>query len=159
MVNQVRRLWQSPQFFSWKEENTAAYLAHVFYMTDHEPEVGYYHAQHDTITSFVMGSTISMNPAQEVFKKDTELKALDVDAVKLSLLQVVEKARAFQEKEYAKEQIMKEIIILQHLAEGQVYNVTFITQSMKTLHMKFCAATGNVLHHQLTSLMDYTVQP
>lgn len=158
MVNQVRRLWQSPQFLSWKEKNTTAYLAHVFYMTDAEPEVGYYHAENDVMTTFVMGSTITQKPPQEVFRKDVEIKALDIEAVEVSLLKIIEQARAFQEKEYARDEAVKEIIILQHLPEGHVYNVTFITGAMKTLNMKLCAATGVVLNHKLTSLMDYTLR-
>lgn len=159
MVNQVRRLWQSPAFLAWQQEHPMAYLAHVFYMTDTEPEVGYYHAEEDTMTSFVMGSTITQKPPQEVFRKDVEIKALDINVVEIPLLKIVEQARAFQEKEYSREQAMKEIIILQHLPEGHVYNVTFVTNAMKTLNMKLCAATGTVLSHKLTSLMDYTVQP
>ena len=156
MVNQVRRLQQSPAFIAWHEQHPSTYLAHIFYLTDTEPQVGYYNKEKDTITPFIMGSTIIQQPEQEVFKKDHSIELLEIAEVKISLMQVIEKARAFQEEKYPKEQVVREIIILQHLHLGQVYNVTFVTSSMKALNMKLSAVSGDIMEHHVSSLMDFT---
>ena len=155
MVNQVRRLQQSPLFQDWKGKNAEAYLTHVFYMTDMEAQVGYYDPTRDKVVTFTMADVITQNPPQQVFKKtDDPVKPLDVESIQLSSIRVIESAREFQEKNFSGHSVIKEIIILQHLDEGQVYNVTFMTQAMSTLNMKFSAENGNLLSHQLKSVMD-----
>ena len=154
MVNQVRRLLQSPLFVDWKTMNSDAYLTHVFYMTDREPEVGYYDPQKDKITTFTMANTITQNPEQQVFKKEDAVKALDIEKVGVSSMRIIEHARGFQEEKFPKEQVVKEIIILQNIEEGHVYNVTFVTATMKMLNMKLSTETGDVLNHSMRSVMD-----
>jgi uncharacterized membrane protein YkoI len=79
---------------------------------------------------------------------------LSVEDVKIELDEAMKNARKFQEKEYPKEKSMKEIVILQKLDSGQVYNVTFVTQAFNTLNIKLDSKTGKVVKHKLMSLMD-----
>ena len=154
MVYQVRRLLVSPLFQEWKAKNPEAYLTHIFYMTEMEPQVGYYDQILDKITTFTMADEITRNPEQQVFKKEDTIRPLLINDVEQSTMRIIEKARTFQEEKYKKENVVKEIILLQNLDIGQVYNVTFITDSFKILNMKICAKRGDVLQHEFRSLMD-----
>ena len=46
--------------------------------------------------------------------------------------------------------------ILQNLGEfGNIWNITYVTHSFKTLNIKINAENGKILHHSLDSLMDF----
>ena len=50
----------------------------------------------------------------------------------------------------------KTIVILQNLSEfGNIWNITYVTHSFKTLNMKINAENGKILHHDIVSLMDF----
>ena len=76
------------------------------------------------------------------------IKELDAEKVRLEFDEALEKAKEFQKKEYRNEQILKEIFILQHIERGQVYNITFLLSSFKTLNIKIDAASGEIVSHQ-----------
>lgn len=154
MVNQVNRLESTSLFKEWKEQNKDCYLSHVFYMTDDFPQIGYYDPEKDTITSFIMGSEIETKPEQSIFKKEGEVKPLKLNEVEVHLLDALETARKLQEEKYKSEKVTKEIIILQNIEHGQVYNITFVMASFKLLNIKVCASSGKVLEHNMSAIMD-----
>ncbi len=154
MVNQVKRLESTQLFKDWKADNPQHYLSYIFYMTDDFPQVGYYDPDTDKITTFIMGSEIETSPEQAVFKKEGQVKPLKIDEVQIPLIKALEKARALQEEEYKAEEITKEIIVLQNIEQGLVYNVTLVTASFKLINIKLCANSGTVLEHNVSSVMD-----
>ena len=49
---------------------------------------------------------------------------------------------------------MKEVVILQNLDVGQVWNITYITKSFQTLNIKIDAETGDVLEDKLHQIFS-----
>ena len=157
--NLVQELEKSKEFTEWKKENYASSLVHIFKMFDEankdEYQIGFYNPD-DTITTFILGKEcIQILPKAEIFKKPNDkIMKLNIENVKTELDEAIEDARTFQEKKYPNEKPIKEIVILQRLNLGLIYNITFITRAFNTLNVKIDAKTGKVVEHKLMSLMD-----
>jgi len=149
-----QKLLKAEEYKAWRKDHLQFTLAHVFYLNDESNKdiwhIGFFDSISDTITTFVMKEeSIRIVPTEDVFKEEKVLvKELEVEKVRLEFDEALEKAKEFQKREYGNEPILKEILILQHTEQGQVYNTTFLLSSFKTLNIKIDAATGAVISHQ-----------
>ncbi len=158
MLEKIEMLEQSKLFKEWKKANGSSYLVHVFKMFDQankdEIQVGYYNKD-ETITTFIVGKEIKKIGNERIFKKpNTKVMELNLAKVKLDIYDALKKAAEFQKKEYPGEEPLKQILILQNIDVGQVYNITFVTKSFKTLNIKIDAKNKKIVRHELMSLMD-----
>lgn len=148
----------SKVYKDWKKNNKECYLSYAFYVVDKEDtnwKIGYYHSEEDKITSFDIGKKITIEPDEEVFKKEkNKVQAIKLDDVKLDLADAVSLANDVQKEEYVNENPIKIIAILQKLEGHQVWNLTFLTQNFNTLNFKIKADTGRILDKRLVSLMQ-----
>jgi hypothetical protein len=157
--DKLSQLQKNKIFTEWKKENKDSYLAHVFRMLDEANEklwqFGYYNKD-DSITTFILDENeISEIPEQEIFKKSKKkLGKLDMGKVKVSFEDALKKAEDVQNKKYKQHPIMKKIIILQTIDDGQVFNMTFVTQTFGTINIHIDSETGKVKSDKFTSLMD-----
>jgi len=162
MFEAVKKLENSPEFKKYKKENQGAFLTHVFYMLDeankNAVQVGYYNKDKDRITTFIVeGKSIIKNPEAEVFKEqETVMNPLDLSKVKIGVDDAVEIAENLQKEKYKENIPFKKIAILQHLPVGQVWNITFVTQTFKTLNIKVDAKTGEIASEKLLSIVDFS---
>lgn len=156
----INKIESSKEFSEWRKTHKESYLAHIFKMLDDanidDWQVGYYNKD-DTITTFlVSGDKIKIIPEAQIFKRpDAKVLKLNMDKVKIRLAKAVEIATEYQEKHYEQEKPTKEIIILQSLETGQVYNITFVSQRFNILNMKVCCESGKIKEHTLKSIMDF----
>jgi len=147
------------EFRKWKEKHKDSYLAHIFRMEGGDsPEsclIGYYNKD-DTITTFeINGNDICLKSSEKIFKPEGKaVKELDMKKVRLAFDQIREIADELREKKYKCEIPTKKISILQNIDVGQVWNITIVTASFNALNMKIDASTGEVLKHNITSLMQ-----
>ncbi len=156
----VERLEHSTEFSRWKKEHKNSFFADAFMIADDEEQshwqLGYYDEDENRITVFVMEKVIHVKEPAEVFKKDKDaVLKVNLGKVKLGVEDVKRKLRELLTLEYSKEKIVKSIFILQNIKVGQVWNVTNITESFKTLNVKIDAETGKVLEHKLVSLFEF----
>ena len=49
----------------------------------------------------------------------------------------------------------KTIAILQNIELGQLWNITLVTSSLKTINIKIDAKTGKTIKHELISLFQF----
>ncbi len=157
----IKRLTADSEFNNWKKSNSGYYLVHCFKMLDpanrDEWQIGYYNGKKDRMVTFIVEpDDIRIVPEKDIFRqKKKKIKEIDMKKVKLSLERILEKAKDFMKKRYSQEIAMKTIILLQHLNIGQVWNITFLTNSFKTLNLKINSEDGKVLKHELTSLLSF----
>ena len=79
-----------------------------------------------------------------------------IGKVKLTFDTAIEKANEFQQKNFPKDNCIKTIAILQNIHQfGNIWNITYITESFNTLNMKINAENGNVLEHNLSSVFSF----
>lgn len=161
MLESIKKIETSPEFEEYKQDNPDAFLVHVFYMLDeankNSVQVGYYSKAKDRITTFIVEeNAITKNPEAEVFKEqETIMNPLNLSAVKLGVDKAIEIAENLQKEKYKEHEPVKEIAILQHLPEGQVWNITFVTKAFKTLNIKIDSKTGDVVSDKLVSIMEF----
>lgn len=151
-------LKDSDEFKNWRKNNPDSYLTHAFCMHDgtsiDEWQYGFYNKSRDRIATFVLDDEIKLMPESEVLKKDDLLNQLDIDNVEMEVDDALKKAKECQEEKYKGQLPMKTIILLQHLKEGLVWNITYLTISFKTLNIKVSAIDGSIVDSSLKSLIS-----
>jgi len=153
----LKILEESEVFKKWKKENPEAYLSYGFFVvddTDFKWKIGYYHG--DKITSFVVGDKIEIGEDEDVFQKEKKrVEGIVLDNLKLDIAEAVAIANQVQQEEYSAELPRKIIAIIQNLDKEQIWNVTFLTQSFKTLNIKIKSDNGEVTEKKLDALFQF----
>lgn len=162
MINEALEKLEKNQLYSdYIRKNRHAFLAHVFVLLDEANkdivQIGYYNEDTDKIVTFVVGKgKVSMTPEAEVFKEQKEqIRKLDIKKVGVSLDEALSIADELQKKKYKEEIPVKKIVILQHLPLGQVWNITYVTATFKTLNIKVNSSTGKVVEDKIVSLVSF----
>jgi uncharacterized membrane protein YkoI len=156
----IKRLEESKEFKDWKEKNKDSFLAHIFKMLDDankdDWQIGFYNKD-DTMTTFIITpADIKIAETENIFKKpEAKIQKLDLEKVKVDITKSLETAEKIQTTEYKQETPFKIITILQKLDLGQVYNITYVTQTFKVLNFKIDAKNGKVLKKTLQTIMDF----
>ncbi len=156
-----KKLEESNDFKNWSSKNPDDFLSYAFKIIENnkqEPwQLGFYHKTTDKITSFIINDSIKIQEEEEIFKKpDMKIMPLEIKKATIPFENILKKAKEFQKNKYPKELASKTIAILQNLEEyGTIWNITYVTHSFKTLNMKINPETGEILHHDLESLMDF----
>lgn len=158
----LTKLEESTDFKKWKQKNKNTYFSYAFKipqeMGSNDWQLGFYHKKKDKITTFVIaGDNIKIRPEEEVFKKEqTKVNEVQLDKVRLTLDNAIAKADNFQQKNFPKDKSIKTIAILQNISGiGNVWNITYVTESFNTLNMKIDAEKGRVLEHNLASVFSF----
>lgn len=151
----VQDLETSEEFIAWRAKDKDSFLVHLFMVVDKEHiqwHVGYCDKK-DRITTFDIEEKIKMHPREQAFKKPgSTIKKLDLATVKIDIADLLDRMHRIQQEKYPAELPVRKIIILQHIDEGQVYNVTYVTAGLKTLNIKVDAATGEIRDEQLQQM-------
>ena len=154
----VKILNNSPKYNEWHNTHKSSFMTYGFIMIDphvkQEWQLGFYNPEHDTISTFTIGKKISLNPEAEIFKNN-KVNALKLEKIKTKLDKVLEKAEQLQKTKYSVHKPIKKIVIVQNLDIGQVWNITFITATYKTLNIKIDTANGNVVKHDLIEIFRF----
>ena len=163
----LSKVQSSDEFKKWYAEHDSAFFAHIFF-TDEQTEeqtdvitydVGYYVPTEDKIASFEVGDGVCLKDYSEVFKKPgTTLKKIEIEKIKISAEEALDKAKEEQEKKHSACQPFKRIVILQHLDVGQVWNITYITRTFKTLNIKVSAETGKIVEDKIHNIFEFDKQ-
>lgn len=154
------KLLESKFFKDWKTENKDDYLVNFFKFyesgVDTPWQIGFFNKETDLMTTFVMEDEIIMNPPSEVFKKDDTIDELNLEEVKVDFQDALNTAKKFQEEGHPGEKPMKIVILLQNKQGSTHYNITYITQTLKTLNIKISAIEDiKILDSKVTNLMDF----
>lgn len=148
----------SDTFKNWRKKNPDSYLTHAFCMHDgtsiDEWQFGYYNRSRDKIATIVLDDDVTVMPEADVLKKEDLLNKLDIENVKVNVAEALDIAKKCQEEKYKGQLPMKTIILLQHLNEGLVWNITYLTITFKTLNIKVSAVDGKIADSSLKSLIS-----
>ena len=158
----IKFLEKSDDFREWKKKNKLAYFSYALKITEEKGaddwQLGFYDSKSDRITTFVInGEDIKMRPEEEIFKReDMKVNGIELDKVRLSFEDAIEKAIDLQKKEYPKDSSVKTIAILQNIGKfGNVWNITFVTAAFNVLNIKLNATNGKIIEHKITSVFSF----
>jgi hypothetical protein len=163
VLDVVTKLRESPKFKSWQAKNKASKLVHIFLMLEpNQPvmyDVGFYDEKKQLMTSFVLdeeAKSIETSESKDIFKQEEEkIKPLEEKKIKICFTEACKTCRELQQGKYKQHKPMKEVVILQNLACGQVWNITYITSTMQTLNMKIDAETGKIVEEKLHQIFGF----
>lgn len=152
-----------PEFKEWHYKHPDAKPVHVFLMLDPELpvkyDVGFFDFKREVMSSFIVDEKMEhaeVTETKEIFTKDNQrIKPLEEERVKIGFKEAFEVSRKLQQEKYKQHEPLKEVVILQNLAEGQVWNITYITQTFQTLNIKVDAETGNVVEDKLHQIFSF----
>ena len=153
----LEKLESSDEYAAWKASHDDAYLTHVFAMLEDESilwQVGYFDTADNLIYSFEVADEIRLNDPEPPFGPEgTVVEKIDLEDVKVPFADALEIVSGLQHKKYAAHKPLKKIIILQVIKDfGLVYNVTYVTETFKTLNIKIDANSGNVVEDKLVEI-------
>jgi hypothetical protein len=149
-------------FKEWHSKNPEAKPVHVFLMLepgrDVKYDVGFFDFNKELMTSFVAGDKfkdVEITESKEIFTKDAQkIMPLDEAKVKVGFKDAFDTSHALQKEKYKQHEPMKEVVILQNLDIGQVWNITYITKTFQTLNIKIDAETGKVVEDKLHQIFS-----
>jgi hypothetical protein len=155
----IKKLETSKEFKAWRRKHKSEYLVHIFKMVDQANkdswQVGYYNKAKDQITTCLIDTNIQIVPETEIFRKEKHvIKKLDLSKIKVDFKQALNTAVELQKDKYPNEPPVKIIAILQNL-DKQLWNITFVTASFKTLNIKINAQSKYIESDDLASLVDF----
>lgn len=143
-------------FIKWKKAHEKDYLIYGFYIVGEdvkqEWQIGFYNKKEDMITAFCINEVISQNPETQAYRQSDTIDELEVTRIVISCDQAISKSDALQKSKYPGHEPLKKIIVIQKLPIGQVWNITYITKSFKTLNIKVDSESGKVLKDELLSV-------
>lgn len=148
----IEKVESSNEFKEWKTTHEDYYLAHFFMMAEEGTgwQLGY--SNGDKVATFHV-DPIQLVPEQEVYKKpESKINALNLDNL---TIEYEEAKKIFDEtiqKEYPQEQLFKTIVLVQN-TEEDMYNITGLTRTFKTLNVKI-NMKGEVISHKLSELVS-----
>jgi hypothetical protein len=153
----LEKLESSDEYDAWKASHKDAYLTHVFAMLEKEGavwQIGYFDPEDGLIYAFEVADKIKLNDPEPPFGPEgTVVDEVNMDDVKVPLVDVLDTVAELQHKKYADHKPLKKIIILQVLKDfGLVYNVTYVTETFKTLNIKIDADSGKVVEDKLVEI-------
>ena len=158
----LKSLENNADFKRWHTKNKHTYFSYAFKipqeMRQDEWQFGFYNSDNDKITTFVVwDNSISIRPEEEVFKKEeTKINKIDINKVKLAFDNALQKADEFQSNNFPNNKSVKTIAILQNVpALGNIWNITYITETFNTLNMKIDASTGKIAEHNFASILSF----
>jgi hypothetical protein len=161
LKDNLERLGANSEYRQWKESNPGYFLAHAFVMMDEANkgiwQIGFYSDKEEKMATFIIGpDDIQMTETTEVFKQPgSKILELKPEDVKITVEKALSIANQVKEEKYPKNTVMKSFFIIQNLdPEGQVFNVTFVSQEMNTINIKISTENGHVMKHHISSLMD-----
>jgi len=154
----LNRLEHSKIYKEWKKDKTNCFLTYGFVMLSDEIkeewQIGYYNPETDKIVTFTLSDEIIQNPEAEMFKKDAP-KILDVKKIKIEYVVALEKANVIQKEKYGAHKPQKTMIIIQNLDVGQIWNITFITNTFKTINIRIDSESGVVIKDEMVELFSF----
>ncbi|MAF98999.1 MAG: hypothetical protein CMH61_00145 [Nanoarchaeota archaeon] len=146
-------------FKEWKKQFPSSYISHFYGSLDQQFtvgtwEVGYYIPEHDKIAIFVVSNPIEMKPESEVFKETKTIEELDFSHVTVSQQDALKKYEEVKNEKYSAEHLLKGFVILQKFKTHLMWNISYVTQSLKILNIKIDAVNSNVISEDLVTVVE-----
>ena len=154
-------LEKDKKFKCWQKKNVDFFLTNVFIMIQGSDEInkiqiGYCNKKGDKITSFIVDKDSIVQFSDKIFKEPTsKVEMIDINNVKISVNVALRNANKAQEKYYPAAVSTKKILLLQNQGNREIWNITFVTNSLEILHFNIDCKDGRLLMHEKTSLLQF----
>lgn len=156
----LAKLTRSAVFKDWHAKNKEYFLAHAFVMLDEANkgvwQVGFYSKEKERMVTFIIaGDSVKHTEEQEVLRTEGEIAKLNPEEVKHPIEEALKTAKECLKENYRGEMPVKEFFIIQSAEEHTMFNITYFTQSFKTINVKIDSNTGKIIKHSMQSLAEF----
>lgn len=152
---------KSDEFKTWNQEHPENFLAHLFRSLDNqgngEWQVGYYLPKTQKMTTFIPATPekkVDVARDLEVLKPQG-LLPLDKETIHIDSTTALTAAAKKRAENYGTEPILKTFFLVQNSSNGTIFNITYFTQSFKTINMHISASDASVLEHSKNDLAAF----
>ena len=116
-------------------------------------QIDFYNKNTDTITTYVVSTTIEVTDNSEVFKEEnTRIEELKLNDIKVDLNDLKNKLQEILDTR--QETPVKITIILQHI-KIPMWNIIYITKKFNLLNIKIDARDGKVIEEKIVPLLSF----
>jgi len=148
----IAALESTTVFKEWQQNNRSSFLTSVFY-SDSERSANYFIPVSNEMATF---SENNKEPrTSEHILQNEKPQKLNVSSHTCSRREALDTAKEIITKHYAKEMIIKRILILQSNKGNTIWNITFFTATYNTINIKVDATDQKVHSHSLDSLINF----
>ncbi|MBI4449419.1 hypothetical protein HY641_05335 [Candidatus Woesearchaeota archaeon] len=157
----VKKVESCAAYATHKKTHPHIFLAHIFYLDDpankDSCQAGYYDSAHQRMTTFVVsGDTIETIPDQEVLQDpETPIQPLDITHVAHDEHAILTAAQEVITLHHPKAFPIKRFFIIQNSNLGEIYNVSYLTQTFSSVNIKLAIRDLSVLKHSESQLMNF----
>jgi len=156
----LAQLTRHPSFKAWHAKNKDYFLAHAFVLFDEANkdlwQIGFYHAKNEKMITFIVSpDKVEHTEEQDVLKSTIALEKLEPDKVTIPIDDALKTAHELFTKDYRAEKSIKQFFIIQTIEAKPVFNITYFTQSFKTVNIKIDAANGKLIKADLQNLAEF----
>ena len=157
----LKKLKKDNKFKDWQKKNKDFFLTNAFIMIQNgddinKIQIGYFNKKEKKITSFIVDGDNIGQFSDEIFKEpDSKVNKIDVNKVKIDVVEALRIANKAQEEYYSAVVCNKKILLLQNQGKGELWNITFITNSLEILHFNIDCNNGELLMHEKRSLLQF----
>jgi hypothetical protein len=150
----LNKLIKTKEFKDWHNDNKDFFLTNAF-VKDGQMQIGYCRKEDNKIVSFIVHDKGIEKFEDEIFKRpDSKLREINIENVEIDVNKALKFAQENKEKFYPQEDINKEIIILHNSDNGEVWNITLISNSFNMLNFKINAKNGELISREKKSLLQ-----
>ena len=147
-------------FRSWHSKHGDFFLAHAFMMLDKENEgiwqFGFYNPSEKKMTTFILDkSSVEKTSSEGILETGSPISELDPSSIVISAPDALKKADDRFISEYKRELPLKKFFIIQVVDSIPVFNITYFTQSFKTVNIKIDAREGKLVNESIQSLVEF----
>ncbi|MBW3021230.1 hypothetical protein KY334_08090 [Candidatus Woesearchaeota archaeon] len=148
----IQEVESSDEFKKWKETHKEYFLAHIFNVDQGTSwQIGY--SDGEKASTFTL-NPISVEDSDELTKRpEVKVLHLNIDKLTLDYEKAMDLFNNLLKEKHPKEQIFKKIIIIQNIDNKEMYNITGLTHTFKTLNVKI-DMNGNIIEDSLVALMQ-----
>ena len=151
---EFKEITSSNEFIKFKEKNPLSFLSGVFILGTNF-QFDFYNPENEKIGSFTFIGNDIKTEESDVFKKENnKVKQLNLDKVKINLNNIKKLMSSLLDKYNQKSN--REITILQQ-DEFPIWNVSYLTEQFKLLHVKINAINGKIIEEKLENIMSFKV--
>ena len=152
----LKKLENSKEFKEFMKKNENVFLCNGFVILENgvgDWQIDFYDDLNDKLMSFTLKGKI-MKRESEAFKNEKiKISELDAEKVKIELKNALDNIKELMDKKYSNESVTKTIVILQNYKKKNIWNITHITTSFKTLNVKLNAENGKIISEDLKSVI------
>lgn len=158
----IASLGNEESYQRWKQQHPHSYCSHLFCQLCADGrlkgtwEIGFFDPDQNKITVFAQQERgFEIKPPDEVFRKEQgQIEALHINEHIIPVTEAVDIGREILCTHFSHEPLGDGFVVLQKLQHKPLWNITFVTKTLRFLNVKVHAEEGTVDSYDLVKVIQ-----